>query len=104
MKYTEDDRPARGLWAPGKYLNHSHACTELSVPANLCTRCADCEYAAAPQDVALEEFTAPPDSTEASRTSISAQTSRVPPRAAMLYLTEHVDVVDSGAGEGFTLH
>ena len=50
MKYKKDDRAARGLWAPGKYLNRCDTCRELFVGAKLCMRCADCAYAPSPQD------------------------------------------------------
>jgi hypothetical protein len=50
MKYKEDDRAARGLWAPGMYLNRCDTCRDLFVGAKLCMRCADCAYAPSPQD------------------------------------------------------
>jgi hypothetical protein len=42
MKYEEDDRAARGLWAPGKYLNRCDTCRELFVGAKLCMQTFEC--------------------------------------------------------------
>jgi hypothetical protein len=49
MKYKKDDRPKKGFWSPGRHLDRCHTCGELFIGAKLCIRCADCEYAPAPQ-------------------------------------------------------
>jgi hypothetical protein len=44
-----DDRPARGLWAPGEYLNLCRRCRLYFVGDKRAGHCADCAYADSPE-------------------------------------------------------
>jgi hypothetical protein len=45
LRPKQDSRPQRYGWAPGKYLNHCHACPDTFIGDKRATICADCAYA-----------------------------------------------------------
>ena len=50
-KYKTDERPKRGAWAPGKYLNRCRKCEAGFVGDKRAMICADCAYSGpAPDD------------------------------------------------------
>lgn len=44
----EDERPRKGMWAPGNYFCRCVHCEEMFIGDKRAVTCADCAYAEAP--------------------------------------------------------
>lgn len=43
-RWKEDQRPKRGFWAPGEYVNRCTRCHEQFIGDKMAMICADCAY------------------------------------------------------------